>query len=144
MDSYFLVIFKLIKLLLTSNDFGLYSGSYILSNYKREFASMFAVVKTGGKQYKVAKNSIIKVEKIEGQLGSKIELNEVLLVGEYSKPSFIGTPVVKGAAVTAEITNQFRDDKIIVFKKKRRQHYRRKNGHRQDLTELKILDIVKK
>eukprot|EP00899_Mesostigma_viride_P016925 jgi/Mesvir1/25233/Mv20301-RA.1 len=98
----------------------------------------------GGKQYKVAKNSIIKVEKIEGQLGSKIELNEVLLVGEYSKPSFIGTPVVKGATVTAEITNQFRDDKIIVFKKKRRQHYRRKNGHRQDLTELKILDIVKK
>ena len=104
---------------------------------------MFAVIKTGGKQYKVAKNSIIKVEKIEGQLGSKVELNEVLMMGEYSKPSFIGTPIVKGAVVTAEIIDQFKDDKIIVFKKKRRQHYRRKNGHRQELTELKILDIVK-
>ncbi|MFK7973413.1 MAG: 50S ribosomal protein L21 [Rickettsiaceae bacterium] len=105
---------------------------------------MFAVVKTGSKQYKVARNSIIKVEKIEGVLGSKIELDQVLLLGEASKTSFIGTPVVKGASVTAEITNQFKDDKIIVFKKKRRQHYRRKNGHRQALTELKIIDIVKK
>ncbi len=105
---------------------------------------MFAVVKTGGKQYKVAKNSIIKVEKIEGTLGSKIELDQILMLGESSKPSFIGTPIVKGASVTAEIISQFRDDKIIIFKKKRRQHYRRKNGHRQSLTELKILDIVKK
>jgi large subunit ribosomal protein L21 len=105
---------------------------------------MFAVVKTGGKQYKVVKDSIIKVEKIEGTLGSKIELDQVLMLGESSKVSFVGTPVVKGAKVTAEITSQFRDDKIIVFKKKRRQHYRRKNGHRQDLTELKILDITKK
>ncbi len=105
---------------------------------------MFAVVKTGGKQYKVARDSIIKVEKIEGQQGSKVELDQVLMFGESSKASFIGTPIVKGAKVTAEITNQFRDDKIIVFKKKRRQNYRRKNGHRQDLTELKILDIVKK
>ncbi len=105
---------------------------------------MFAVVKTGGKQYKVAKNSIIKVEKIEGDLGSKIELDQVLMLGESSKASFIGTPVVKGASVTAEIVKHFRDDKIIVFKKKRRQNYRRKTGHRQTLTELKILDIVKK
>ncbi len=105
---------------------------------------MFAVVRTGGKQYEVTQNSIIKVEKIEGDLGSKIELNEVLMVGEASKASFIGTPVVEGAVVTAEITKQFRDDKIIVFKKKRRQHYRRKNGHRQDVTELKILGITKK
>ena len=109
-----------------------------------EFVSMFAVVKTGGKQYKVARNSVIKVEKIEGTLGSKIELDQVLMLGESSKASFIGTPMVKGAKVTAEITNQFRDDKIIIFKKKRRQNYRRKTGHRQDLTELKILDIVKK
>jgi large subunit ribosomal protein L21 len=105
---------------------------------------MFAVVKTGGKQYKVAKNSTIKVEKIEGLLGSKIELDQVLLLGEASKASFIGTPIVKGAKVTAEIISQFRDDKIIVFKKKRRQNYRRKTGHRQDLTELKILEITKK
>ncbi len=105
---------------------------------------MFAVVKTGGKQYKVAKDSIIRVEKIEGATGSKIELDQVLMLGESSKASFIGTPMVKGATVTAEITSQFRDDKIIVFKKKRRQNYRRKTGHRQSLTELKILDIVKK
>lgn len=105
---------------------------------------MFAIVKTGGKQYKVAKNSIIKVEKIEGAEGSKVNLDQVLMLGEFDKASFIGTPIVKGAMVTAEIMGQFRDDKVIVFKKKRRQHYRRKNGHRQNLTELKILDITKK
>lgn len=105
---------------------------------------MFAIVKTGGKQYKVVKDSVIKVEKIDGQLGSKVELDQVLMLGESSKASFIGTPVVSGAKVTAEITSQSRDDKIIVFKKKRRQNYRRKSGHRQDITELKILDIVKK
>ncbi len=105
---------------------------------------MFAVVKTGGKQYKVAKDSVIKVEKIAGDLGSKIDLDQVLMLGESSKPSFIGTPLVSGAKVTAEIVNQYRDDKIIVFKKKRRQNYRRKIGHRQDVTELKILDITKK
>ncbi|XVN42067.1 MAG: 50S ribosomal protein L21 [Candidatus Rickettsia vulgarisii] len=104
---------------------------------------MFAVVKTGGKQYKVGKDSVIKVEKIDGEKGSKVELNQILMIGEDSKPSFIGTPMVKGALVTAEITNQFRDSKIIVFKKKRRQNYRRKAGHRQELTELKILDITK-
>jgi large subunit ribosomal protein L21 len=105
---------------------------------------MFAVVKTGGKQYKVGKNSIIKVEKIDGEMGAKIHLDQVLMIGEDSKPSFIGTPMVKGAVVTAEITNQLRDSKVIVFKKKRRQNYRRKAGHRQELTELKILDITKK
>ena len=105
---------------------------------------MFAIVKTGGKQYKVAKDSVIKVEKIEGQLGSKVELDQVLLVGEASKASFIGTPTVKGAKVTAEIVSQFKDDKVIVFKKKRRHNYRRKAGHRQNLTELKILNIEKK
>lgn len=105
---------------------------------------MFAVIQTGGKQYKVAKDRVIKVEKIEGQLGSVIELTQVLMIGEASKPSFIGTPVVKGALVTAEITEQLKDNKILVFKKKRRQNYRRKAGHRQELTELKILDITKK
>lgn len=104
---------------------------------------MFAIIKTGGKQYKVAKDSIIKVEKIDGILGSKIEIDQVLLLGEASKASFVGTPTVKGAKVTAEIVDHFRDDKVIVFKKKRRQNYRRKNGHRQDLTELKIINIEK-
>ncbi|HJD59311.1 MAG TPA: 50S ribosomal protein L21 [Rickettsia endosymbiont of Omalisus fontisbellaquei] len=104
---------------------------------------MFAVIKAGGKQYKVGQNSVIKVEKIEGELGAKIQLDQVLMIGEHSKPSFIGTPMVKGAVVTAQITNQFKDNKIIVFKKKRRKNYRRKAGHRQELTELKILDITK-
>ncbi|HJD56482.1 MAG TPA: 50S ribosomal protein L21 [Rickettsia endosymbiont of Pyrocoelia pectoralis] len=104
---------------------------------------MFAVIKAGGKQYKVDRNSVIKVEKIEGELGSKIQLDQVLMLGEFSKASFIGTPMVKGAVVTAEIKSQLKDDKIIVFKKKRRKNYRRKAGHRQELTELKILDITK-
>lgn len=104
---------------------------------------MFAVIKTGGKQYKVSPNRVIRVEKIPGEAGSKIEFNEVLMIGESAKASFIGTPVVKGAMVTAEIMDQMRDEKIIVFKKKRRQNYRRKNGHRQELTQVKIIDIVK-
>ncbi|MCC8400075.1 MAG: 50S ribosomal protein L21 [Rickettsia endosymbiont of Culicoides impunctatus] len=104
---------------------------------------MFAIVKAGGKQYKVGKNSVIKIEKIDGERGAKIQLDQVLMIGEDFKPSFIGTPMVQGALVTAEIINQFRDNKVIVFKKKRRQNYRRKNGHRQELTELKILDITK-
>lgn len=105
---------------------------------------MFAVIKTGGKQYRVMKDTVLKVEKIDGEPGAKVEFNEVLVVGESSKPSFIGTPVVKGASVTAEIMSQMRDAKIIVFKKKRRQNYRRKNGHKQELTQVRILDINKK
>lgn len=104
---------------------------------------MFAIVKSGGKQYKVGRNSVIKVEKIDGERGAKIQFDQILMIGEDSKPSFIGTPMVKGALVTAEITNQFKDNKVIVFKKKRRQNYRCKTGHRQELTELKILDITK-
>jgi large subunit ribosomal protein L21 len=105
---------------------------------------MFAVIKTGGKQYKVTKDYIFRVEKLEGEPGSHIEFSDVLMIGEASKPSIIGSPVVKGASVTAEIVSQLRDKKIIVFKKKRRQNYRRKHGHRQDLTQVKILDIKKK
>jgi large subunit ribosomal protein L21 len=105
---------------------------------------MFAVIQTGGKQYKVAKNMVIKVEKIKGEQGSKVELSQVLMIGESSKPSFIGTPMVKGAVVTAEILNHSKESKILVFKKKRRQNYRRMAGHRRQVTELKILDIVKK
>lgn len=104
---------------------------------------MFAVVQTGGRQYKVSKDSVIKVNKIEGDLGSKITLDHVLMMGEDAKASLIGNPTIKGAKITAEITDQYKDDKIIVFKKKRRQNYRRKNGHRQLITELKILNIEK-
>lgn len=105
---------------------------------------MFAVIKTGGKQYKVTKNYTFGIEKIDGEPGSKVEFKEVLMIGEASKPSVIGSPMVKGASVTAEIVSQMRDKKILVFKKKRRQNYRRKHGHRQDLTEVKILDIKRK
>ena len=101
---------------------------------------MFAVLKTGGKQYKVAKDDIIKVEKLDGAAGDKIKLADVLMVGD-AKGTTIGDPLVKGTVVTAEILEQTRADKIIVFKKKRRQGYRRRAGHRQDITVLKITDI---
>jgi large subunit ribosomal protein L21 len=105
---------------------------------------MFAVIKTGGKQYTVQPNKIIKIEKIIGEPGGEVEFNEVLMIGEFSKPSVIGTPIVKGAAVKAKIVEHFRTDKVLVFKKKRRQNYRRKNGHRQEMTSIQILDIKSK
>jgi large subunit ribosomal protein L21 len=97
---------------------------------------MYAVIKTGGKQYRVTKDDIIEVEKLDAAIGASVSLDEVLLVG-----SKIGAPTVAGASVKATVLNQKKDDKIIVFKKKRRQNYRRKNGHRQNLTVLKITDI---
>ena len=97
---------------------------------------MFAVIKTGGKQYRVASGDVIKVEKLEGEAGATIALDQVLMVGDT-----IGTPLVAGATVSAEVIAQDRGPKIIVFKKKRRQNYRRKNGHRQDLTVLRITEI---
>ena len=106
--------------------------------------NMYAVIQTGGKQYRVQAGDVIKIEQLAADVGSNFTFDQVLMIGEDSKPSFIGTPMVKGAVVTAEITNQLRDSKVIVFKKKRRQNYRRKAGHRQELTELKILDITKK
>ena len=104
---------------------------------------MFAVIKTGGKQYRVANNDVILVEKLAGEAGEEISLEEVLMVGEGDKVT-VGTPLVDGAAVKASIIDQTRGDKIIVFKKKRRQNYRRKKGHRQDLTALRILDVAAK
>jgi large subunit ribosomal protein L21 len=102
---------------------------------------MYAVIKTGGKQYKVAKDDKIVIEKIAGETGASVSLDEVLLVGD-DKSQTVGAPLVKGASVTATVLDQTRDKKIIVFKKKRRKNYRRKNGHRQDITILKITDIL--
>ena len=102
---------------------------------------MFAVIKNGGKQYKVAKNDVIRVEKLDAEAGTSINLNEVLMVGD-DKSQTVGVPLVDGASVSATVLEQMRDRKIIVFKKKRRQNYRRKNGHRQHLTVLRIDDIV--
>lgn len=104
---------------------------------------MFAVIQTGGRQYKVAQNDVIKVEKLEGDKGAKITLKEVLLVSDGATTT-VGTPTVAGATVTAEIIAQDRSDKVIIFKKKRRQNYRRKKGHRQDVTVLKITGIAGK
>ncbi|RMD91198.1 MAG: 50S ribosomal protein L21 [Alphaproteobacteria bacterium] len=101
---------------------------------------MFAVVKTGGKQYKVVENDVLTVERLPGAAGETVTLDEVLLVGD-EKGVKVGTPTVAGTVVTAEIVEQTRGDKIIVFKKKRRHNYRRKRGHRQDLTVLKVLAI---
>jgi large subunit ribosomal protein L21 len=97
---------------------------------------MFAVIQTGGKQYKVALDDVIRVEKLAGEAGSEIVLDHVLMVGDK-----IGAPSVAGAQVKATVVAQARGEKIIVFKKRRRQNSRRKNGHRQDLTILRITDI---
>ncbi len=101
---------------------------------------MFAVVKTGGKQYRVEDGAVLKVDKLAGNEGDKVVLDQVLMVGEGEGVT-IGTPVVAGASVACEIVAQTRADKIIVFKKKRRQNYRRKKGHRQHLTILKVTGI---
>ena len=102
---------------------------------------MFAVIKTGGKQYRVAKDDVIKIEKIDGETGSKVVLDQVLLVGDESKQT-VGAPVVEGAAVEAEVLEQTKDKKVLVFKKKRRHNYRRKRGHRQEITVLRVTDIL--
>jgi large subunit ribosomal protein L21 len=102
---------------------------------------MFAVIKTGGKQYKVAPDDKIVVEKLAGDPGATVELRDVLMIGETGKTPTVGAPRVAEAAVFAEVVEQTRGDKIIVFKKKRRKGYRRKAGHRQDLTVLRITEI---
>jgi large subunit ribosomal protein L21 len=100
---------------------------------------MYAVIRTGGKQYRVQKDDVLEVELLEAKKGDTVTLNEVLLIGGSNAK--IGSPTVSGASVKAEVVDQIKDDKVIVFKKKRRQNYRRKNGHRQNLTVLKITDI---
>jgi large subunit ribosomal protein L21 len=102
---------------------------------------MFAVIKTGGKQYKVAAGQTLTVERLPGAAGTAIALEQVLAIGGDGGLK-VGAPLLDGAVVTAEVIEQTRGDKIIVFKKKRRQNYRRKNGHRQDLTVIKITDIA--
>lgn len=101
---------------------------------------MFAVIKTGGKQYKVKAGDRIDVEKLEGKAGDKVSLSNVLLTGDGAKVKS-GNPFVSGASVSAEIIEQYRNDKVIIFKKKRRHNYRRKKGHRQYLTAIKVTAI---
>ncbi|WP_208440752.1 50S ribosomal protein L21 [Bartonella raoultii] len=102
---------------------------------------MFAVIKTGGKQYRVVANQVVKIEKITGSAGDIIEFNDVLMVGQEGS-AVIGTPVVADALVTAEIVEQTRGRKVIAFKKRRRQNSKRTRGHRQELTTLRILEVL--
>ena len=102
---------------------------------------MFAVVKTGGKQYKVKENDIILVEKLENKKGDSINLNQILLLSNDEKKIQIGTPLLKGVSVKAKILEQKKQKKILVFKKKRRKNYKKKTGNSQNITELKILKI---
>jgi len=104
---------------------------------------MFAVVKTGGKQYRVAKDDVIVVEKIAAEAGADIELDQILALND-GKDTVIGTPLVEGARVAATVLDQSRGAKIIVFKKRRRTNYKRKNGHRQEVTVLRVTEILAK
>lgn len=100
---------------------------------------MHAVIKTGGKQYRVAEGDVLKVETLQAEPGATVEF-DVLAVGDGADLK-VGAPLVDGAKVEAEVLDQIRGDKIIVFKKKRRQNYRRTRGHRQNLTVLKVTGI---
>ena len=100
---------------------------------------MFAIIETGGNQYRVAPGNTINVEKIEGEEGSKVILENVLFVQQDDENSLIGQPLLKNVKVEAEIVNTYKDEKVIDFVKRRRKNSRRKNGHRQTKTQLKIL-----
>src|SRR5579862_6018515 len=101
---------------------------------------MYAVVRTGGKQYKVTKDAVLTVETLAGDVGSKLTLGEVLMLGGESPK--IGLPLVKGASVACEILEHGQGEKVVAFKKKRRKNTHRKRGHRQHFTKLKVLEIT--
>jgi large subunit ribosomal protein L21 len=101
---------------------------------------MYAVIKTGGKQYRVAPNDVLSIEKVAGEAGATVEFADVLMLGGDAPK--VGTPAVAGAKVTAEIVEQGRAPKIIAFKKRRRKNSRRKRGHRQEQTTVRIKDIL--
>jgi large subunit ribosomal protein L21 len=102
---------------------------------------MFAVIKTGGKQYKTREGDVLQIEKLDKKKGQKLTFNEVLLIEDEGK-AIIGTPLVKNASVKAVVLDNFKDKKVIVFKKKRRKRYKKKAGHRQQMTEIKIEEIL--
>jgi len=102
---------------------------------------MYAVIKTGGKQYRVAKDDVITIERVTGDAGGKVEFDHVLLVGEGESVK-AGTPLVTDAKVTGELVEQTRGPKLIAFRKRRRKNSRRKKGHRQDLSTVRITSIT--
>jgi large subunit ribosomal protein L21 len=100
----------------------------------------YAVIRTGGKQYRVEPGSLIRVEKLEGDVGSAVTFSEVLLAG--GDAIRIGTPLVDGVTVRGEIVSHLRDKKVLIFKKKRRKNYRRRRGHRQSITTVRVTEIA--
>ncbi|MEO0545078.1 MAG: 50S ribosomal protein L21 [Pseudomonadota bacterium] len=102
---------------------------------------MFAVIKTGGKQYRVTADDVLKLEKVDGDAGEIVQFNDVLMVGEGENVT-VGAPLVEGASVAAEVVEQGRGRKVIAFKKRRRQNSRRKKGHRQMITTVRISEIL--
>lgn len=103
---------------------------------------MYAVIKTGGKQYKVSEGDILRVEKLDVEAGDTVSFDEVLMIGGEGD-ALVGSPVIDGAKVTAEVLDVRKDKKVLVFKKRRRQNYRRKAGHRQWLTVVSVAEILK-
>ena len=101
---------------------------------------MYAIVEISGKQFKVEKNKFIYTDKVEPKSGKKVEFDNVLFISDKGKVK-IGKPTIKGSKVTGEVLSQIKDDKLIVFKKKRRKGYKVKNGHRQQMTKILIKDI---
>ncbi len=104
---------------------------------------MYAVIKTGGKQYRVVPGERLKVEKLETEVGGTVTLNQVLVVADGDKVT-IGAPIIKGASVKATVVSHGRGDKVMIFKFRRRKHYRKTQGHRQSFTEIKIEAIAAK
>jgi large subunit ribosomal protein L21 len=102
---------------------------------------MYAVIKTGGKQYKVAPGEKLKVEQLPAEVGTEVVLDQVLMIGE-GESIRLGQPMVSGATVTATVVSQGRGDKVTIFKMRRRKHYQKHQGHRQNYTELKIESIT--
>jgi large subunit ribosomal protein L21 len=107
-----------------------------------EGKKMFAVFKNGGKQYKACENQIIKLERIDAALGSEVELTEVLMVENGADKIAVGAPFVPGASIKVQVIDHDKDEKVIIFKKRRRKNYRRKTGHRQPNSLVKVISIT--
>jgi large subunit ribosomal protein L21 len=103
---------------------------------------MYAVIRTGGKQYRVAADEVLKIEKVAGDAGASLEFTEVLMVGGGSAAPKFGSPAISGAKVVAEVVEQGRARKVIAFKKRRRKNSRRRRGHRQHETTVRIKEII--
>lgn len=105
---------------------------------------MFAVIKTGGRQFCVSPNDILKINKINNNKDDIVEIKDILMYSDDSSNVIVGTPLINDVSVKVQVLDQIKDDKVIVFKKHRRHNYRRKRGHRQDMTIVKVLEILKR